>query len=262
MNRAFRAVEALIFLAALLAVPPTRLLAQQPAQSSGQPNQAPGADTQSNRPKRVRADLSGFDLAPKKTSKDTKAQIGGGTRGGISKPVLYAPHRGKTFTTTPTFFWSERGAESDFRLTVYDADEKEFYTSKVHGRSFTYPSSAPALKPGETYSWTVRALSGLMAEPAEAVEFLVVSGTERKSTENALHAITGDSEEAHVRRAEAFVDARLWYDAVEAYSELIAKNPNDAMLYQGRSAVYDQVAATHALADQDYAHFEQLSGQK
>lgn len=270
MNRTFSTtwnltlpiLSAAAVLTALAVVRPLPARAQQPAQQAGQPQQkqSGGAASQPSRPKRVRADLSGFDLAPKKTSKN--AQIGGGTRGALSKPVLYAPHRGKTYTTNPTFFWGDRGSETDFRLTVYDSDEKELCRTKVHGKSFTYPAGAPPLKPGETYSWTVRAASGLMAEPADPVEFVVLSGAERKSAENTLHGINGDSDDARLRRAEVFVDARLWYDAVEAYSVLIAKNPSDAMLYRARAAVYDQLIATQPLADQDYAHFEQLVGPK
>lgn len=256
-----RILRAAVAVSALVAVAGLPALAQQPAQSGQpQPNQPGSADSQSPRPKRVRADLSGFDLAPKKTSKN--AQIGGGTRGAMSKPVLYAPHRGKTYTTTPTFFWGNRGSENDFRLTIYDSDEKEFFHTKVHGKSFAYPADAPPFKPGETYSWTVRAASGLMAEPAESVEFVVLAPAERKSVENGLRKITGDSDEARVQRAEIFVDARIWYDAVEAYSALIAKNPSDAMLYRARATVYDQLVATQPLADQDYAHFEQLVAPK
>lgn len=260
LNFILRILSAAPVFTALAVVAPLPVRAQQPAQQAGQPqqNQQGGAASQPSRPKRVRADLSGFDLAPKKTSKN--AQIGGGTRGALSKPVLYAPHRGKTYTTTPTFVWGDRGSETDFRLTVYDSDEKELFHTKVHGKSFTYPANAPPLKPGESYSWTVRAASGLMAEPAEAVELVVLSAAERKSTESALHGAAGDSDDARVRRAEVFVDARIWYDAVEAYSALIAKNPSDAMLYRARAAVYDQIVATQPLADQDYAHFEQLAG--
>lgn len=262
LNFTLRILRPAVAVAALVVLVVLPARAQQPAQQSGQsqPNQPGSADSQPSRPKRVRADLSGFDLAPKKTSKN--AQIGGGTRGALSKPVLYAPHRGKTYTTTPTFFWGNRGSENDFRLTIYDSDEKEFFHTKVHGKSFAYPADAPPFKPGETYSWTVRAASGLMAEPAESVEFVVLAPAERKSVENALRKIAGDSDEARVQRAEVFVDERVWYDAVEAYSALIAKNPSDAMLYRARAAVYDQLVATQPLADQDYARFEQLVAHK
>ena len=57
-----------------------------------------------------------------------------------------------------------------------------------------------------------------MVDPSEPVEFVVVSGPERKNSDAALKAITGDSNEAQIRRAEVFVDARFWYDAIAAYS--------------------------------------------
>jgi hypothetical protein len=233
---------------------------QQPSQGSQQ-NPPAGANAEKARPKRVHADLSGFDLAPKKPGKDSKPQIGGGTRGGSVRPVLFAPQLGKTYTTTPTFFWGYRDPESDFTVTLYDSDEKELYKAKVHIRRFAYPASAPALKPGATYSWTVRS-SSLIAEPAEAVEFVVQTEAERDSTRRALRAIAGDSEEAQVQRAEVFVDARLWYDAVAAYTSLILKNPDDPFLYRSRADIYDQIPATRRLAELDFEHADQLAGSK
>jgi len=257
MRIRFGAVAALAAVAALSAP----LCAQQPAQSGDQSNA--GGKAQPGKSKRVRADLTGFDLAPKKPGKDSKTQIGGGTRGAGTRPILYAPNRGKTYTTTPTFYWGYRDSSNshEFKITFFH-ESKEIYHSTVKARSFTYPAGAPALKPGETYSWSVRVVGDLMVDPAEPVEFIVVSGSERKKTAAALKEITGDSNEAQVRRAEVLVDARLWYDAVATYSELIAKSPGDAMLYHSRAGIYDQLASTYVLADTDYDRYEQLSGQR
>jgi hypothetical protein len=233
---------------------------QQPAHP-GQSNPSAGRSSEKARPQRVHADLSGFEIAPKKPGQDSKPQRGGGTRGGSLRPVLFAPQRGKTYTTTPTFFWGYRDPETDFTITVFDSDEKELYKAKVHIRRFAYPATAPALEPGATYSWTVRS-SSLTAEPAEAVEFVVQTEEERNSTRRALHAIAGDSEDAQLQRAEVFVDKRLWYDAVAAYTSLIVKYPDDPLLYHSRADIYDQIPATRRLAELDFAHADQLTGSK
>jgi hypothetical protein len=232
---------------------------QQPA---GSPSDKPAnADSRASHPKRVRANLSGFELAPKQQlSTDSSIQIGGGTRGGVHGPSLYAPHRAKSYSANPTFYWGQPGAMDEFTWRVYDSSDEVVFEETVHGKSYTYPPSAPALKPGETYSWTVQLAGGLMAEPAEPVEFVVQSLEERKPVQSALAAISGDGLQAQLRRARVFEDARLWYDAVAAYSAAIAKFPDQPEAYERRGEIYDQIPKTHDLAEADFANAEKRRG--
>ena len=150
--------------------------AQQPSQTGEQLNPRPAVNPQKTRPKRVHTDLSGFELSPKPTKANSSVQIGGGTRGGLPGLVLFAPRRAKCYTTTPTFHWGQAGAFTNFRLTVYDANQDVVYDAAIEGESFTYPASAPALEPGKTYSWTVQREGTLMAEPAPPVEWVLLLG--------------------------------------------------------------------------------------
>jgi len=228
---------------------------QQP--DSSQPSKPANAAPAASHPKRVRANLSGFELAPKQPSTDSSVQIGGGTRGGVPGPFLYAPHRAKTYSTDPTFYWGLPGSMNEFTFRVYDSSDNIVFEETVHGKSYSYPASAPTLKPGETYSWTVQ-VSGLMAEPAEPVEFVVQSMEERKSLQIALAEISGHGQRDQLRRAQVFEDARLWYDAVAAYSEVIAKFPRQPEAYKRRGEIYDQISETSDLADADFAYAEKL----
>jgi hypothetical protein len=231
---------------------------QQPAGSqNGKPA---NADSSASHSKRVRADLSGFDLAPKKPSTDSSVQIGGGTRGGLPGPFLYAPHRAKSYSANPTFYWGQPGAMNEFTLRVYDSSDDIVFEVTVHGKSYTYPSSAPALKPGETYSWTVQLASGLMAEPAEPVELVVQSLSERAPVKSALAPISGHGLQDQLRRAQIFEDARIWYDAVASYSDVIAKFPDQPEAYKRRGEIYDQIPETRDLAEADFANAEKLQG--
>jgi hypothetical protein len=229
---------------------------QQPAGS--QPANTPNADSGAGHPKRVHANLSGFELAPQKPSTDSSVQIGGGTRGGLPGPLLYAPHRAKSYSANPTFYWGQPGAMNEFTLRVYDSSDDTVFEETVHGKSYTYPPSAPALKPGETYSWTVQLASGLMAEPAEPVEFVVQSLSDRAPVQSALAPISGHGLQDQLRRAQIFEDARLWYDAVSAYSDVIAKFPDEAAAYERRGDIYDQIPETRGLAQADFANAERL----
>jgi len=231
---------------------------QQPAGS--QPAKPVNADSGAGHPKRVHADLSGFELAPKKPSTDSSVQIGGGTRGGLSGPLLYAPHRAKSYSANPTFYWGQPGAMNEFTLRVYDSSDDIVFEETVHGKSYTYPPSAPALKPGETYSWTVQLASGLMAEPAEPVEFVVQSLSERAPVKSALAEISGHGLQDQLRRAQIFEDGRIWYDAVASYSDVIAKFPDQPEAYKRRGEIYDQIPETRDLAEADFANAEKLQG--
>ena len=229
---------------------------QQP--DGSQPSEPTNAASAPSHPKRVRANLSGFELGPKQPSTDSSVQIGGGTRGGVPGPFLYAPHRAKTYSTNPTFYWGLPGAMNEFTLRVYDSSDNIVFEETVHGKSYTYPASAPALKPGETYSWTVQVSGGLMAEPAEPVEFVVQSVEERKTLQSALTEISGHGLQDQLRRAHVFENARLWYDAVAAYSDVIARFPRQPEAYKRRGEIYDQILETSDLADADFAYAGKL----
>jgi hypothetical protein len=229
---------------------------QQPA--SSQAGKPANADSSASQPKRVRANLSGFELAPKQPSTDSSAQIGGGTRGGVPGPFLYAPHRAKSYSANPTFYWGLPGAMNEFTLRVYDSSDNIVFEETVHGKSYTYSASAPALKPGKTYSWTVQLSGGLMAEPSEPVEFVVQSVEERKALQSALAAISGHGLQDQLRRAQIFEDARLWYDAVAAYSDVITKFPSQPEAYRQRGEIYDQIPETRDLAVADFAYADRL----
>jgi Domain of Unknown Function (DUF928) len=235
--------------------------AQQPSQAGGQLNPPPAANPQNMRPKRVHTDLSGFELSPKPATQSSSVQTGGGTRGGLPSSRLYAPLRGKSYTATPTFYWSTSKASSDFKLTVYDSDYKVTYETTIHGNSFAYPSSAPTLEPGRTYSWTVQPEGTVMAEPAQEVEILLLSAEERNTIDHAQKEIAGNSLREQMKRAEVLVKARLWYDSIAIYSELVDKYPDRSELYNRRGEIYDQIPATRDLADKDFRRAEEMHRQ-
>ena len=239
--------------------------AQQPSSST-----APGSQSSSSAgktgpdkaqpPKRVVTDLSGFDLDPKKSKSQNGLQIGAGSRGASVPPALYAPNSGKAYDLRPVFFWGNSPGAQKFTFRLYDSNDDETYEQEVAGsvRTFTYPQDAPPLKPGATYSWTVQAIATQLVEPPEPVRIMLVSGTERKSIEQALDRSEGETLPVHMKRAQVFVDNRLWYDAVAEYSQLISKNRDNPELYQQRAQIYAQLPQTQELAKQDMEQADRL----
>lgn len=199
---------------------------------------------------RVRAKLDGFDIAP--TSGKAPNQIGGASRG-LGELTLYAPKQGKAFTLTPTFYWNgDDKSEYTFKLAKLSTQESEIYVAKVMGGKFTYPAEAPALKPSETYVWSVTPENDMMGGVA-AASLLIIGGSNRDSVASALASAKAPSGEPSEDAAKIYVQNRLWFDAVAEYSNLIERHPEVTKYYQERSAVYDQLQETHDLADADAA---------
>jgi len=201
-----------------------------------------------NQPRRVKAKLDGFDLAPDKASAN---QIGGASRGEGSKTLPYAPHKARVYTLRPTFAW-EGDPSGAYKFRIQDTLGNFSWDREVTGTTLEYPADAPALTPGGTYLWKVEPESPLLGPPSPAAILVVVGGDDRAQIDAGLAQIQGP--DADAARAKYFFDQRLWYDALMAYSDLIAKNPNQASLYQMRGTLYDQVPAAAPLADADFAH--------
>lgn len=199
-----------------------------------------------SKPVRVRTKLDGFDIEPK--SGRAPNQIGGASRDAFGGLKLFAPKLGKAYTLTPTFFWSAEDptAEYTFRLSVLSAGQGQLYETKVAGGRLTYPADAPALIAGATYVWQVTPTNDMFGGPASA-SVLIVGGDERAAVEAALHGPAGMS----AADAKVYVDKRLWYDAVSAYTALIASDPKHAEYYKSRAELYDQFPQTQTLADLD-----------
>jgi hypothetical protein len=204
--------------------------------------------------------LDGFDLS--QSAAKPNASLGGPTRrsganqiGGASRGIgavkLLAPEKGLAYSLHPTLQWSGTpGAK--YKLHIEDVADLSSFDATVDGTSFTYPETAPALKPGETYSWSVQPEIDIMGGTSDPALFVVVGGAEREAIASALAAIPQTGEAADRARAQVYFDKRVWYDAAEAYSTLIAAHPSDSELHRIRGTLYDQVPATQKLADQDF----------
>jgi hypothetical protein len=199
---------------------------------------------------RVRAKLDGFDIAP--TSGKAPNQIGGASRD-LGVLTLYAPKLGKAYSLTPTFYWSgDDRSEYTFKLAALSTQQTALYVKKVTGGKFTYPADAPALKPSETYIWSVQPENDLMDGIASA-SVLIVGGTNRTNVENALSSVKEPAGEPSAEAAKVYVDNRLWFDAIAEYSNLIERHPEATKYYRDRAAIYDQLTQTRDLADADEA---------
>lgn len=235
-------------IASLIAVGVPFAAAQSPKPTL--PTQKPPANAAAVHPARVHARLAGFDLAPGRASAN---QIGGASRGAGAKLVLYAPRKGRILTLRPSFRW-QGDATATYQFHLQDLTGSLSWDRAVTGTSLAYPADAPPLVAGQTYLWRVTPDSPLLGPPPPAAILVVLGDPERAQVEAGLSQFQGDSFDAQSARARYLFDQRLWYDAVDAYSALIAKYPDQSDPYEMRGWLYEQLPATESLAEADFSH--------
>jgi uncharacterized protein DUF928 len=227
-----------------------------PAQQQSQPKPDSKSATPdpAAKPKRkvLDADLSGFDISDNKSDKKVTTMLGGSRTAAIPSAMLLAPRRAKFYGSSATFDWSFTGHNEGYVIIVTDEDETQLVHQQTKEPHYRFDSVATKLQPGQTYYWRVQVLPNPLA--SEPLEFVVVSAEERQAIDQAIAAIaSADPYQSTLARVHIFTDHRLWFDALGAYDDLIARYPNRRELYEERGAIYAQIPATKPLSEADFA---------
>jgi len=230
-----------------------------PSQGPAQPSKADTKNTDDGKKtprKRVVSDLSGFDLL----GSGKQTMVVGATRS-VTRPAALAPHLGRVYAPTPVFFWGNATESDKLLFVLEDEARREVFQKEVRGSSFRYPADAPRLEPGKTYFWSVAiSLGALGSVQSDRVGFLVLSPAERKEVEKELVQLSSaDAFHQSLDRAQVYTQNRLWYDAVDAYCDLIARFPDHPELYEQRGMIYAQIESTRPLAERDFARADSLT---
>lgn len=219
----------------------------------------PKPDPAAAKPKRkLDSDLSGFDVSADKSDKQVATMLGGSRTAAVPSATLLAPHRAKLYGASALFPWSFAGHNEGYVILITDEDETQLVRQPVKEPRYHFDAAKTKLQPGETYYWRVQVLPNPLA--SDPLEFVVVSADERQAIDKAIAAIpSGDAYQSALARAHIFTDHRLWFDALGAYDDLIAKYPTRSELYEERGTIYAQIEVTKPLADADFARAAQLS---
>ena len=233
---------------------PTSILTTHPQQSQATPDPKSPPPASNNKPKRkvLDADLSGFDISDNKSDKKVTTMLGGSRTAAIPSAILLAPKRAKFYGQSATFDWSFTGHNEGYVLIITDEDETQLVHQQLKEPHYRLDPSAAKFQPGQTYYWRVQVLPNPLA--SEPLEFEVVSAEERQTITKAIAAIPAtDPYQSALAKAQILTDHRLWFDALGAYDDLIAKYPDRSELYNQRGAIYAQVSATKSLSESDFA---------
>jgi hypothetical protein len=236
----------------LFLIPPSRAQQQQQPQTKPDPKSATPDSTAKPKRKVLDADLSGFDISDPKSEKKVTTMLGGSRTAAIPSAILLAPKCAKFYGAAATFDWSFSGHNEGYILIITDEDETQLVHQQLRETHYHLEPAAAKFEPGQTYYWRVQVLPNPLA--SEPSEFEVVSAEERQAIDKAVFAIlAADPYQSALSRAKIFTDHRLWFDALGAYDDLIAKYPDHSELYDQRGAIYAQIPATKSLSESDFA---------
>jgi hypothetical protein len=187
------------------------------------------------RPARVITDFSQFhlDQMPKKSR---QPEVGAASRGSVSRLTLCAPSSGVTLSTRPLFEWrAPDGGAAKVTFSLLNENGDVLYENEVSGTSFEYPADAPALQPGQTYSWKVS--GGEISRLPEPVAITLQDKAEQAGVRSALASASDP-----LVYAQVFLRNGLWYDTVAALEGGMQKHPERKDLQEQLSKLYQEIA--------------------
>ena len=174
------------------------------------------------------------------------------------EPVLVSPRNGVTvMSTRPTFTWlSVEGA--DGYMIQIRRQGGDFVRFESADTTFTLPDDAPALMPGQSYSWTV-APSGA-GRPTREQSFTVIGSGPYAAVQSDLEVLTENDLDPYgdglFLAATIYADAGLYYEAAAAIDFLEdSGSPLSASAWLLRGEIYDALGrlddARHAFDQAD-----------
>lgn len=166
-------------------------------------------------------------------SRDASSRLisAGATRGPL-KPI--APYEGLAYDARPFFAWAPSPGAASYRFTLRagaDSSAAVVFESDVKTAVFSYPADAPALTPGQLYSWRVSTAGVLERRQGPVVTFFVLAGEDAAQVKAALEKAkltTPKTVAERLAQARVFEDYGVWYDALRIASSVTTENPNDA----------------------------------
>jgi len=171
-------------------------------------------------------------------------RVGGGTRGvndAVPIVTVIAPLTiGYTLQPSPTLFWAiEKPVNYQIEISMFSPDkeqplfEKRFTIDSAGVHHFSLQEAGVALKKNQSYEWFI----ALIRNPKNRNEDVLTSGLikyvdKSDSLQNCL------SKQPLLYAA--YAECGVWYDAIMALSEEIAKNPSDNALKKVRKSLFNQ----------------------
>ena len=211
---------------------PSKTTSTQPPQKTDTP-----APNSPRRLPRVVTDIGQFHL-DRNPVPNKQNQIGAGSRGSSQALNLCAPGSGVAYSTRPLFEWhASDGNAAKVTFSLLSDAGDVLYENDIVGSSFEYPADAPALLPGESYSWKV---SG--SEMNRLPGSIAIQVQDKPDREALLSKLAADGPVPDpLAHAQVFLKSGVWYDTIATLRTAIKKYPDRKDLRDQLVQLYQQV---------------------
>jgi len=178
-------------------------------------------------------------------------------RGGKHPPTLIAPRETKLIAESPTFKWMGMEMQPG-TLRVYGPEGVVWTAENIALTQIKYPSSAPRLKPGVEYSWSIEK----KGFPAEKARFTLLSPEEARPIQEqlkSLDAAGGISKTTlAILKANFLLSQGLVYEAREVLAEAVGVDPDEPAVHLLLGETYEK-SGLKSLALEEYGEAQFLS---
>jgi hypothetical protein len=164
--------------------------------------------------------------------------------------VALAPVQTRVRDARPTFEWKAEDPGVELRFTLYDESGVHWQSDVSGVTSVAYPTDAPALEPGVSYSWALETTDPLVSPPLRtpAAFFEVIANDDVAALDTELSAV--DSKKPgpvtyHLMRASLFFDRGLVEDAIRETETAVAADPDNGTLHAILGRLYAETGRTH-----------------
>ncbi len=150
--------------------------------------------------------------------------------------VAVSPCQTKVRDARPTFAWTAEDPSLELQFVVYN-ETGVHWQSVVSGvTSVAYPTDAPALVPGVSYSWTLETSDPLVSPPlrTSASFFEIIAPSDVTALDKDLASVDSEKPSAtsyHLMRASLYFDRGLIADAITETQAAVAADPDNASLH-------------------------------
>ena len=177
-------------------------------------------------------------------------------RGGKQPPVLVSPRNTKLITDLPMLQWMGMERQPG-TVRVYGPDGQVWAAKNISLTQIKYPSSAPRLKPGVEYAWTIEK----KGFPVEKARFKILAPEGGKAVQEKLVSLQNASSVPKttlaILKAGLLVSHELYHEAREALVEAMNGDPDEPTLHFLLGEIYEKTGLKN-LAFEEYSESEFL----
>ena len=178
-------------------------------------------------------------------------------RGGKHPPTLISPRETKTMTDAPTFRWMGMEMQTG-TLRVYGPEGQVWAAENIARTQLQYPATAPRLKPGVEYAWSIEK-KGFSAEKAR---FTVLSPAEAKPVQEQMKSLEGNAGISKttlaILKASLLISHGLFHEAREVLAAAETADPDEPALHLLLGETYEKTGLK-SLALEEYGEAQFLS---